>query len=222
MTLQEKRKAEQKNVMDKRKSEAVTCAMLCFCKNGIETTAIADIAAFAQVGEATLYRYFTTKENLVMECGIWFWKLAISYYEKTIYTREYLLKNGMEQLETLLRITETIYREHRSKFKFLHDLDVFLLSHKVEEEKLKEYEALVDFLRPCLVEAIEKGKEDKSISFKEDTLTLYYTITHTVLSLMQKMAGMGQLLKSDTIVAEQAQISLLIKLLLEGIANNEQ
>lgn len=217
MKLTEKRRQEQKSIMEKRRAEVVACAMLCFCKNGIETTALSDIAGFAQVGEATLYRYFSTKENLVLECGIYFWKLSVKYYEELAAGEAYRQKTGAEQIADLLAVSERIFAEHRNKFKFLHDLDVFLTTHKIDGEKLEEYAGLVDRPKPYLCHAIEKGKADGTVVCKADTEELYYTLTHAVLSLMQKLAGMGQLLPGDNVIAEERRIRLLMELLLAGL-----
>lgn len=221
MRLQEKHRQEQNGVKERRRAEIVACAMQCFCEKGIETTALSDIAAYAQIGEATLYRYFSTKENLVMDCGICFWRVADGYYSQVTAEETYREKSGIEQVEALLLCTEKLFSENRSKFKFLHDLDVFLVTHPIAPDKQREYEALVDRQRPLLCDAIEKGKADGTIKNCAETEELYYTLTHTLLSLMQKLAGIGAILSGDGAVTEERRIALLRQLLLEGLRNGE-
>lgn len=222
MSLQERRQQEQKELVDKRKSEVITSAVSCFSEKGIETSSIADISKRAQVGEATIYRYFGTKENLALECGKCFWIKASQKYEELSKTGEYQSASGIRQIELLLQLTGGMFQKNRESFHFLHDLDVFLVTHQSviltkEAETFSEYEKLVDLEKPLLINAIQKGKTDGSITEKAENLELYYTITHTVLSLMEKMAGIGEILPGDSIVKEQRRISLLIELLLKGL-----
>lgn len=200
-----------------RRRELVECAISCFSEKGIETTAIADIAAASGFGEATLYRYFSNKENLIMECGLDFWRMAGERYEELTESESYRLKSGIEQVEALLLLTQNMFETRRGMFKFLHDLDGYMAAHSVQSEILAEYEKLVDRPKPYLCEAIEKGKADGTVRCGADTQELYYTLTHTVLSLLQKMAGIGILLSGDRVIEEKRQIALLWKLLLTGL-----
>lgn len=217
VNLQEKRCQERKNRMEKRRDEIIDCAFACFCDKGIEKAALADIAAAAKVGEATLYRYFSTKENLAMDCGIRFWSEIFESYEELVSTEEYQSKTGLAQIEALLELSAGIYEEQESSLKFLHNLDVYMASHKMNEEKMQEYAILVDRAKPFLCDAIEKGKKDQTVTCKADTQEIYYTLTHTVLSLMQKLAGVGQLLAGDSAVTAKRRIQLLLQLLLKGL-----
>lgn len=202
---------------EKRHKELIRCAFECFCRAGIETTALADVSAMAQVGEATLYRHFSNKENLVLECGISFWQMASNYYEELAAKPDYQEKRGIDQVDDLLSLTQKIYQENRLQFKFLHDLDIYLATHSTAGELVKEYEELVNRAKPVLCDAIEKGKKDMTVTCMADTQEIYYTLTHTILSLMQKLAGIGQVLSGDAIVTEERRIALLRSLLLAGL-----
>lgn len=200
-----------------RRRELVERAIACFCEKGIGATAMADIAKASGYGEATLYRYFSNKENLIMECGIHFWKMAGEEYEALAGEEAYRKKRGLEQVEALLLLTQEIFENHRSMFQFLLELDGYLAAHQVGSGLLCEYEAQVDRAKPLLCEAIEKGKRDGTIQCAADTQEIYYTLTHTVLSLLQKMAGFGELLSGDSLVDERRRMQLLRRLLLAGL-----
>ena len=204
-----------------RRGKLAECAAACFCAKGIADTAIADIAEASGYGEATIYRYFSNKENLIMECGINFWKMAGEAFEALAREGSYREKTGIGQVEALLVLTQEIFEKHRSMFRFLHELDGYLASRRVESGLLSEYEAQVDRAKPLLCEAIEKGKRDGTIQCTTHTQELYYTLTHTVLSLLQKMAGFGNLLPGDRLVEEGCRIRLLRRLLLAGLREKD-
>ena len=69
MELKEIRKKERRTENERRKEQMIDVAFICFSEKGMEATSISDIAKEAAFGEATVYRYFSNKETLVLECG---------------------------------------------------------------------------------------------------------------------------------------------------------
>lgn len=195
----------------------VEAAFFCFCNKGIEATSIIDIAREAEVGEATVYRYFSNKENLALECGKRFWFMACDFMEVWIYGSEYAVRNGMEQLEGLVRGAFGFYQEYRQAFRMLHNLDTYLLSHHVTAEQLGEYFQAADGLRPVLCNAIEKGKSDGSISSNMNTGDVYEAVTTGVLSLMEKTAVAGALLTPDRTAELDRKLLLFLEILIAGL-----
>lgn len=199
-----------------RRQKMIDAAFSIFCEKGIEVTSIVDIAREANVGEATVYRYFSNKENLALECGKQFWSTVREYYDQ-VTTREHFQKeNGMGRVEILLRCAYPFYEEHWKKFRLIQELDGFILSHKVETKMLEAYEIAVDSLRPYLCDALERGKTDGSIVENADTISLYYAMTNGIFSLMQKQATAGTLLSSDRIVEQKKKIILFLELVIAG------
>lgn len=216
MELKEIRKKERRTENERRKEQMIDVAFICFSEKGMEAASISDIAKEAAFGEATVYRYFSNKETLVLECGKKFWHMAADFFDAETNTEAFRKASGIQQVELMMRAACRFYENERAAFRLIHDLDVFLLSHQVQKEQLKEYEEAVDALRPYLCEAIEKGKEDGSIANKADTLELYYTITNGIFGLMQKQAA-GSLLSTDLNVNEKRKIELFVELLIAGV-----
>lgn len=217
MELKEIRGKERREESDRRRQKMVDAACRVFGRKGIAASSIADIAREAEFGEATVYRYFTNKENLVLACGKNFWQTVHEFMNEKICEPEFAAKNGMEQVESLIACAHLFYKEHTEGFRLIHDLDGFLLSHKVEAGQLAEYEQAVDSMRPCLCNAIEKGKADGSIHSGADTLVLYYAMTNGIFSLMQKQAVAGRLLSSDSAVAQEEKLGQFLELLVAGL-----
>lgn len=219
--LKERRRKEQKQEIEKRKKQVQEAAFACFREKGIENVTISEVAARAQVGEATVYRYFAAKDNLAVECGTDFWKHAGDRFDQLCEKEEYLTWNGITQVEALMKLALQIFLQEQESFAFLHDLDGFLLSHRVEKEKLKDYEIQIDRPRPLLCSAIDRGKADGSILSREATVQLYYTLTTAIFGIMQKLAGNGALLAGDLTVEPVRKVELLMELLLRGLGSQE-
>jgi hypothetical protein len=61
-----------------------------------------------------------------------------------------------------------------------------------------------------MYDAISKGKEEGSIKDSIDTEIFYITITHSLMSLSQKLILRGKVLNSDNLIKGDDQIGLLI------------
>lgn len=217
MDLRKAREEERRQDTERRKQAMVTAATSCFCKHGIEYTSIADIAREAGFGEATIYRYFFTKENLALECGIAFWHQAWDFFQNKICMDGYAQKSGMQQAEVLMRGAIEFYQEKKDIFRFIYYLDSAVLSNRAHNETKLKYEQSVDSLRPFLLKALEKGKIDGSVARSETALELYYTLTNGIFSMMQKQSAAPELLETDKTVDGMRKMELLVDLLISAL-----
>lgn len=215
--LRQKRHQERSREAAVRKEQIVRAAMDCFREGGIEASTISMIAARAGVGDATVYRYFDKKENLAVECGVFVWKKITAYFEELCDRDEYRCLSGIGQVEALMTRSLDIFAEKQADFRFLYEFDRYLLSHHIAWERLGDYETAVNGSRRLLCGAIEKGREDDSITAQADTLELYDTLTQAIFGFMQKLAGAGDLLEGDTRVKAARKARLLTELLLTGL-----
>ena len=217
MDLKKARKEEQRQDAERRKQEMIAAAAACFGRKGIENTSIADIAREAGYGEATIYRYFSAKENLVLECGIWFWQQVYEFFKNKSNGEGYMQQNGMQQTETLMHGALEFYQKRPHLFRFIHDLDSIVLSARAGETVKKKYEQSVDSLRPFLLAALEKGKADGSLARPETADELYYTLTNGIFSMMQKQAAAPELLETDKTINSMRKTELLVELLIAAL-----
>lgn len=217
MDLKKTREEERRQDTRRRKQVMITAATTCFSRHGIENTSITDIAREAGFGEATIYRYFSTKENLALECGISFWHQAWDFFQNKVCMDGYAQKNGMQQIEVLMRGALEFYQEKQDIFRFIYNLDSALLSNCTNDETKLKYEQSVDSLRPFLLDALEKGKADKSLARPETALELYYTLTNGIFSMMQKQSAAPELLETDKLVDKIRKTELLVELLISAL-----
>ena len=103
MDLIEKRKKENEEQKDKRKELVIIAAIEVFIEKGIENTKMTDIAEKAQVGVASVYRYFKTKTEIVIEAAIRFWDIEIDTFYKLFSKKEFKQLNGLDRVSQILR-----------------------------------------------------------------------------------------------------------------------
>ena len=78
MDLRQKRRLELENFKNQKMEEVIASALKVFLKKGIDSTKMTDIAAQAEIGVASLYRYFKTKPEIVVEAACILWQVEIA------------------------------------------------------------------------------------------------------------------------------------------------
>ena len=72
-----------------------------------------------------------------------------------------------------------------------------------------------------MTNALEKGLRDGSLAFSYTADEIYFSVTHTLISLMQKLSLNGHILSSDERVGLALQVEIAGNLLLKGLAAKE-
>lgn len=181
---------------ERRMMEAVMAARELFLENKIETVKMTDIAQRAQLGVASLYRYFETKEAIAIEVAILLWQEIKGCYMPELLSDKFLAKSGIEQVKGILDIYPDMLANHREFLLFVSDFDSFCLKEKIAQDKLQRYEEVIqDFRKPYLA-AIKKGKADGTVEVRQEPEILYLTVNHTMMALLEKLAK-GEILSSD-------------------------
>lgn len=217
MAAKEKRKAEINNLKEKRKEEVVVAAISIFKERGIDQTKMTDIAEKAEVGIASVYRYFQTKFDLVIAAATWLWQEEISALVNQFYYPEFEKLSGVQQVREVLNIFITIYLDYPQYMSFLEYFDNYIVKEEVLAEKLESYEQSIMDLKAGLFNAIERGKKDGSIKESLESNNFYITITHALMSLSQKLILRGTILKSDYEVQGEEQLRMLIEMAMDHI-----
>lgn len=207
----------QQNTMS-RSAKILTAALKLFCEKGIEDTSVEDVAREAGVGPATIYRYFETKAELAIQSGIAYWQRVSGNYLGKLEEKEYGEGSGREQLERIFDIFLRVFTEEFDFLKFLQEFDVFVQKYQISQQRLAEYENTILDLKSYVADALEKGLADGSLKFAYSVDEIYFSIMHTMLSLMQKLALGGKILSSDERIDLALQVKIAGELLVKGLS----
>lgn len=184
---------------------------LFMCRSVNEVT-IRDIAISAQVGEATIYRYFGNKQNLVMQAAM---KLQNIVSEG--FFRLEKGKNGYEKLALFYDSYYDIYKKHPDFYKFLNEFDAYIAVEQSED--MNPYESAIDQYKNFYMEAYQLGLKDGSIKKQKDIEMFYFSTTHALLELCKKLAYKKAVLNQDKTIEKDSEIKCLIDIILGSINN---
>lgn len=200
-----------------RKENVLAHALTLFCRNGLEETSIEQIAKSAGIGPASIYRYFDTKAELAIRCGIYYWKQTSKKYIGIFSEEKYNLKNGYDQMKMIMELLQQIYKNESSFLYFLQEFDIFVKKYDIAPERLNCYEEYILNLKVYVTDALDKGMKDGSLYFEKSVDEVYFSIMHTMISLMQKLSVQGEILSSDLRIDGITQLQIVSELLLRGL-----
>ena len=187
---------------DLKRDYIIDSAKKLFLNKSISEITIKDISAVSDLGEATIYRYFSNKENLVIAVSISIQQDILS----VPFTNEE--RNGLEQIRDFFEVFKNIFIEHKNYFKFIAEFDTIYLNNI----KNKDYSLGLDVFYDLFMHAYDLGLKDKSIKEVKDIKLYYYTCTHSLLELCKKLASTESELKQDQEVSKIDEIEYLISL----------
>ncbi len=223
MNLKEKRQLEQEEMKSKRIDHILDCAFTLFAKDGIDSVTMNDIAKEAEIGVASLYRYFVTKEELAIQCATRIWKQNTAEFEELFFDDDYISKSGLEQLTVIFSIFCEMYRSNGDFFRFIYYFDSFIHRSGVTPEELQVYEGSIIDTKDIAMRAIQKGYKDgsirKDIVESDGGSILYYTLMHSLMSLAEKLSLSGDMLNMDSEVSGAIQMKLLSQLFINSLRN---
>lgn len=221
MTALEKRKEEQEELLLQRKNRILQASFKLFSKNGMDSIAMTDIAKDAEIGVASLYRYYATKEEIAIRTAIWAWQQMKEIILPAVKVPGYENLSGLEQLEKICNMFVILCKSNKEFLSFIYFFDSYVIRQHVVSESMKDYETEISFVKDFVVQAIQKGLNDKSIKkeYENQENILYFTVMHTLFSTAQKLSLSGDMLEMDKVVSPDQQMKFLINLILAQLKN---
>ena len=182
-----------------------------FMSKGIADVAIKDIADKAGVGEATIYRYFKSKNNIVLQCALNLGKSIFDDYFDLSKGR-----TGYDKLELFYNAYLKTYRKKPAHFYFIKEFDAYMCSHG--EVSLNEYEnGLVRTFENIFMDAYNLGINDGTVKEIKDIELFYFSTTHSLLELCKKLSMKKDLLEQDKDLKKSGEIKCIVNIILNSL-----
>jgi AcrR family transcriptional regulator len=219
LTAQEKLAEERDGQKNARIERILLAAFSLFSHNGFDAIAMTDIAKEAEIGVASLYRYFETKDEIAIRTAMWAWESQKKLILPILNDTGYYSKSGIEELEEIFDLFCKLFQNEPDFFRYIYFFDAYIVCQKIDSERLIPYQEVIQSVQTIIGNAIHKGIEDGSISkdYKDNEKQLYFSLMHTLFSVTQKLTLTGKMLKMDETNDGVQQLKLLGKILLGGI-----
>lgn len=154
----------------------------------IEAVTLQQIADEARIGIATLYRYFKTKPDLVIEIGTNIWKRYYVEVEKEYARLNGPAMNAAEELEFFLDSIIELYRSRRDVLRFNRNFDTYVQHERCTAAQMRPYNDAVAVFAKKFHTVVRKARADGSLRIPVSEPRLFVNLLYTMLSVAGKYA----------------------------------
>ena len=207
------KESDKLTIKDAKRNFVIDAATEIFLEKGIASVTIKDIALAIGVGEATIYRYFSKKHNVVLAVAM---KLEDEVYRKYFnFEKE---KTGYDKINSFYNSYLKIFKEHKNFYKFISEFDSYILSE--DTLILDDYEKGLMPYYQSFIDSYNQGLEDNTIEKVDDIQTFYLSTTHAIMNLCKKLASSDGILSQDYRSNKEKEIKILIDIIMFKIRKN--
>ncbi len=185
------------------KERVVKVALSFFIAHGIENSKISEIGESAGLTERSVFRYFETKNDLVLASALLFWNETVQTIEKNLDLAAMEKLSGIEEVRYILSLYAKLYFTSKQELIFCEEAETYLnrsgkITYLQNRPPLNFYTS-----NDPLARAIKKGIKDGTIKNSENINHIYSNTYDSLLGFLQKME-----LNNDLMNDEIAKIRL--------------
>lgn len=158
-----------------------------FAANGIANTKLSTIAREAEVGEASLYRYFTDKIQLIKLVATDYWIEQINVFNEYMEDNIDARMSGLMKMKAYLEMFLELYYYQKDFLKFMEDFDNLDIQQNINNEE-NEFIRFTNDFKKVYLEFFNEGIQDGSIDSSKDAATYYSFVSQVMVSTTQKTA----------------------------------
>lgn len=129
-----------------RRRRAMEAGFRLFAERGIDPVTMPEIAEASGVGRPSLYRYFSSKADLVIAIGAWKWQEYLDEVMERVPRERREALTAREHLELFLDTFLDLYRNHRDILRFNHFFNSYIERERVTPEQMKPYRQVTEIL----------------------------------------------------------------------------
>ena len=190
-----------------------------FAERGIGQVILPEVAKAADVGNATLFRYFPTKTELVIAIATRKWESFIKWHNSLLTSEETQNLTGAEYLKFFLDSFLELYRNHKDILRFNYDFNSFVRSAEWTDEQKQPYLQMVDALSRQFHDLYERGMRDGTLNVEIPEQTMFSSVFHIMLAAITRYAvGLAVVNESNT----ESELIMLSKMMLKEFTTNTE
>ena len=174
--------------MAERRERLLDAGFRLFAARSIEAVKLTEIAEAAGLGIVTLYRYFKTKPDLVIELGTKKWREYCVEVEKAYAAKGGEKMNAAAEMEFFLDSIIELYRSHKDVLRFNRNFDTYVKHQECTAEQMRPYNEAVEVFARKFHTVYLKAQKDGTLDIHVSEKRLFVNTLYTVLSVAGKYA----------------------------------
>ena len=177
--------------VERRKNQLLDAGFQLFSKYGIETVSLQKVADAADVGATTMYKYFQTKEKLLIAISAKVWGEVWQEVLMNPETDGFDSFTAYQGIAFYADLIISLYRKYPELLRFSSEYKTFINRHgnmNMEDNPLKEHLDVLEPVRNLFHQMYERAKVDGSIRMDIPEQELFTTMAITMLSVAERYA----------------------------------
>ncbi|PRA09473.1 TetR/AcrR family transcriptional regulator [Paenibacillus sp. DR312] len=197
----------------KRRLSIIEAAKTVFSHQGFEKSTMQEIATEANLGIATIFRYFPKKEHLIVAVASKIVESEVNAFEEIVYGQG----TCYDKLERIFDIMNFQEAKHQNNSKLIEAFECYVALSKEPLEDIHLYKAQYDKLINLFSKLSGLGELDGSIRKDNDTVDTLITMLHVFGNFSKKMSMLSGIDAFHTQVDPSEQFRILKNLFLEQL-----
>ena len=181
-------KAQDADQMAIKRKDFIEKGFELFVNRSIEAVSMQEIADASGYGVATLYRYFRTKQDFVVEVAVKSWENFREENRKRRPAKDFSGMTAADIFEFYLDSFLELYRGYTDLLKFNQFFNVYVQSEHLDRTTLEPYQELIRRLKERFHLMYLKAEQDKTIRMDEPEEKMFSTTLHLMLAAVTRYA----------------------------------
>ena len=185
-----------------------------FIDKGIEKVTIADIAAAARLTRATLYKYFTSKEQMAQEI---FRVVTRGWAERDEREVWNVPGSGFEQIERFILSHFNYLFQNPREAQFVAEFNYLYAKEWPVETMMQLLDETLGKERARLLNCVEQGQADGSLRTDSPPELLLAVIFNFNSSLLSRLGEFGTKVEGEYGISVQSIFAQICRVFLDGL-----
>lgn len=193
-----------------RKQIVINASYKLFLEKKIESASIQEIADEAEIGVASVYRYFTNKGEMAVEAAILSWESVLNPL------LEKILSDEDSGIAALMNGYIEIFKKNPDFFRYLEDFDNYISKLENPPMAMERYEIMLNRQDEMIGSILQKDVNKGALRSDIDIMAYLNMAGQAVMAMAQKLVNRGNVVSHD----EDYDPSVMLKMLVETLYNN--
>jgi AcrR family transcriptional regulator len=171
-----------------KRTKCLETAYRLFCNKNIESVSLQTIANEAGIPIATLYKYFTNKQTIVIEVASLKWKQFLDGFKERRQSAEFDGMTAAMLYEVYLDAFLDLYRNHRDHLRFNQMFNMYVQGEHIGGAALKPYQGMIENLKARFHNIFLLARKDRTVRTDVSEDEMFSTTLHLMLAAVTRYA----------------------------------
>lgn len=172
----------------RRRQQILEAGFRLFSEQGIENVSMNTVAAAAEVGPTTLFKYYQTKEKLVVAISGMAWSAVWQEDYAQTGLEQFAQLSAYEMIRNYTDIMIRLYQQQPALLRFSGNYKTFINRQHTQAEELKEHLEPLESIHSVFRVAYQRAQTDHSIRTDIPEDVLFTAIAIGMLAMAERYA----------------------------------